>query len=77
MIDVICVLFLLCSQLRLSFMSVVFTFNASTNDVAPVSPMLLSVDSMRMEITGLSLNVICVLFLFVFTTQINFDECCV
>ena len=30
-------------------MSVVFDFNASLNDVAPVSPMLLSVDLMRME----------------------------
>ena len=35
-----CVLFLLCSQLRLSSVSVVFDFNASLNDVAPVSPML-------------------------------------
>ena len=30
-------------------MSVVFDFNASTNDVAPVSPILLSVDFMRIE----------------------------
>ena len=41
--DVICVLFLSCSQLRSSFVSVVFAFNASPIDVAPVFPMLLSV----------------------------------
>ena len=35
-----CVLFLLCSQLKSSCVSVVFDFNASLNDVAPVSPML-------------------------------------
>ena len=43
------VLFLLSSLFRLSFVSVVFDFNASLNDVAPVSPMQLSVDLMRME----------------------------
>ena len=36
--------FLLSSQLRLSFVSVVFDFNTSLNDAAPVSPMLLSVE---------------------------------
>ena len=41
--DAICVL-LLSSQQRLSFVSVVFDFNASLNDVASVSPMLLPVD---------------------------------
>ena len=34
-------LFLLYSPLRLSFVSVVFDFNATLNDVAPVSPMWL------------------------------------
>ena len=38
--DAICVLFLLCSPLRLSLVSVVFDFNASLNDVAPVSPIV-------------------------------------
>ena len=33
-----------CSQLRLSSVSLVFDFNASLNDVVPVSPMLFSVD---------------------------------
>ena len=39
---VLCV-FLLSSLLRLSSVSVVFDFNDSLNDVAPVSPILLSV----------------------------------
>ena len=45
--DVFCVFFLLSLRCRLSFVSVVFDFNASLNDVAPVSPMLLSVDVKR------------------------------
>ena len=61
--DVICVLFLSCSQLRSSFVSVVFDFNTSLNDVAPVSSMLLPVDLMKMEKGGLLMDVICVLFL--------------
>ena len=36
--------FLLSSQLRLSAVSVVFDFNASLSDVAPVSPILLPVN---------------------------------
>ena len=47
--NAICVLFLLSSHLRLSFVSVVFDFNASLNDVAPVSPILFSIDLMLME----------------------------
>ena len=58
--------------------SIVFDFNASLNDVAPVSPMLLSVDLMKMEKSGLLIDIICVLFLFFFlTVQIEFRECCV
>ena len=53
-------LFFLSSQLRSSFVSVVFDFNASLNDVAPVSPMLLSVDVMRMEMSDLLMDVFCV-----------------
>ena len=41
-------------------MSVVFNFNDSLNDVAPVSPMLLSVDVMRMEKSELLMDVFCV-----------------
>ena len=40
---------LLSSRPRLSSVSVVFDFNASLNDVAPVSPILLSVDVKRNE----------------------------
>ena len=43
-------------------MSVVFDFNASLNDVAPVSPMLLPVDVMRMENSELLMNVFCASF---------------
>ena len=41
-------LFLLRLQLKLSSASVVFDFNTSLNDVAPVSPILLSVVLTRM-----------------------------
>ena len=43
-------------------MSVVFDFNASLNDVAPVSPMLFPVDVMRMEKSELLMDVFCVSF---------------
>ena len=49
LMDTICVLFLLCSPLRSSFVSVVFDFNASLSDVAPLSPNMLTVYLMRME----------------------------
>ena len=45
--DVICVLFLLYSLSRLSVVSVVFDFNTSLSDVAPVSPILLAVCLMK------------------------------
>ena len=38
-----------CSQPRLSSVSVAFDFNTSLNDVVPVSPILLTVDLMRMK----------------------------
>ncbi len=57
--DVFCVFFLLSSQLRLSSVSVVFDFNDSLNDVAPVSPMPLAVDVMRMEKSELLMGVFC------------------
>ena len=41
--DTICALSLLCSLPKLNRMSVVFDFNASLNDVAPLSPILLPV----------------------------------
>ena len=57
-------------------MSVVFDFNASLNDVAPVSPILFPVDLMKMEKSGLLMDSICVVS-FVFTKQIELSECCV
>ena len=55
-----CVLFL--SQFRLSFLSVVFDFNDSPNDVAPVSSMSLPVDDNRKEKNELLMDVFCVFF---------------
>ena len=43
LMDAICVLFLLFLQFISSFMSVLLDFNASLNDVAPVSPILFPV----------------------------------
>ena len=51
---------LLSSRLRLSSVSVVFDFNASLNDVVPVSPILLSVVMKRKEKSELSMDVFCV-----------------
>ena len=65
--DVICVFFLLSSLLRLSSVSVVFDFSASLNDVAPLSPMLLSVVVKKKERSELLMDAICVSS-FVFTT---------
>ena len=50
--DAICVLFLLSSQFRSSAVSVVFDFNVSLNDVAPVSSMSFSVDLMKRKTDG-------------------------
>ena len=58
--DVFCVFFLLSSLLRLNFVSAVFDFNASLNDVAPVSPISLSVDVKRKEESELLMDVFCV-----------------
>ena len=54
------VFFLLSSQFRLSSVSVVFDFNDSLNDVAPVNPMLFPVDVMRNEKSELLMDAICV-----------------
>ena len=63
--DAICVLFLLSSPLRSSFVSVVFDFSASLNNVAPVSSILFTVDEMLMEKCRLLFVVIfCVVFLY-------------
>ena len=42
--------------LRVSLVSVVFDFNASLNDFAPLSPILLSVDLMKMKSGSLMFN---------------------
>ena len=80
-----CVFFLLSSPLKLSFVSVAFDFNASVNEVAPVYPILLSVDMMRKEKSELLMNVFCVPFfssphksssvsvVFVFNDSLNDD----
>ena len=66
------VCFILSSLPKSSFVSVVFDFSDSLNDVAPVSPILLSVAVMIKEKNG------CLLCrLFVSTTQIESNECCV
>ena len=75
--DAICMLLLLSSRLKSSFVSVVFDFNASLIDATPASPMLLSVDFMRMNQIGLLMDVICVPSVFVITFQVEFSECCV
>ena len=54
---------LLSSPLRLSSVSVVFDLSTSFNDVAPASPMLLSVDEKRKEKSDLLMGVFCVLHL--------------
>ena len=55
-----CVFFLLSSPHRLSAMSVVFDFNASLNDAAPVSPILFPVDVKKNRKSELLMDVICV-----------------
>ena len=71
-----CVFFPLSLPYRLSSVSVAFDFSDSLNDVAPVSPILLSVCVKRKEKSELLVDVFCVSS-FVFTTQIKFSECCV
>ena len=70
----LCVFFLFFSPLSLSSVSVVFDFNASLNDVAPASP---NQFAETIEWKGdLLMDVFCV-FPFVFTTKVQFSECCV
>ena len=54
-----CVLFLLSSPLRLSFVSIVFNFNDSHNDVTPVPPVLFPVYEKRKEKSELLMDVFC------------------
>ena len=64
-------LFLLSLHLKMSFVSVVFDFNASLSDVAPVFSIKLSVDFMKTEKSGLLMDIICVLFLFCSPFRLN------
>ena len=59
-------LFLLCLQLRLSLVSVVFVFNASLNDVTPLSPIPFPVDLMVIEnrVNCLWIPFVCCFFLY-------------
>ena len=56
----LCVFFLLSLRLRESAMSVVFDFNDSLNDVAPLSPILLPFYAKRKEKSDLLIDVFCV-----------------
>ena len=61
LIDALCVFFLLSSQPRMSFVSAVFDFSDSLNDVAPVSLILLPVDvKIKRKKSELLMNVFCV-----------------
>ena len=53
-------------------MSVVLNFNASLSDVAPFSPISLSVGLMKMGNNGLFMDTICVLFLFSSPSRLSF-----
>ena len=68
-------LFLSCLPLRLSSVRVVFSSRNSHNVVVPMSKMSFPVDLLRKELVadGYHLCICC----FVFTTQIEFCECCV
>ena len=70
LIGSICVVSFLDSLFNLSWVSAVFDFNASLNDVAPLSPMLLPVDLKRMEKSGLCMDSTCVVF--IFTVKMEF-----
>ena len=62
---------------RSSFVSVVFDFNDSLNDVVPLSPILFTVDVKRKGRANCRwMSFVCLLS-FVFTTQIEIRECCV
>ena len=57
-------------------MSAVFDFSASLKNGAPVSPIMFPVNLMKMEKSGLLMDAVRIVS-FVFTTQIEFCECCV
>ena len=64
LMDVLCILFLLSSPLRSSSMSVVFDFNDSLNDDAPLYPIPFPVGVNRKKKSELLMDVFCVSSLF-------------
>ena len=66
--------FFLSSPNRFSAKSVALYFSASLNDVAPVSPMLLSIVMKWKEKSELLMDAFCVFFL-LSTIQKEFGEC--
>ena len=78
LIDILCVLFLLSLPHRFSSVSAVFDFSDSLNDTAPVSPILFTVvvKIKRKRVICWWMSFVCLLS-FVFTTQIEYSECCV
>ena len=56
--SLLCVFFILSSLSILSLVSVVFDFSASLSDVAPVSPILLTVYAMGKEKNDLLMDVL-------------------
>ena len=69
-----CVFFLLSSQHRFSSVSVVFDLNDSLNDVAPVSPILLSVVMKRRKKSELLMDVFCVSFFFLLSSLLRLSS---
>ena len=69
LMDIFLGIFLLPSHHTLSSVSVVFDFNALLNDVAPVSPMSLSVDENRKVKSELLMDVFCVSFFYLHPTD--------
>ena len=59
LMDVFLCAFFLSSLLRSSSVSVVFDFSPSLNDVAPVSPIMLTVDAKMNEKSELLMEVFC------------------
>ena len=60
----VCFLFVLFLLHKLNFVSVVFDFNASLSNVAPISPISLSFNLIGMKVSVLSMNGVCVVFFF-------------
>ena len=60
----VCFLFVLFLLHRLNFVSVVFDFNASLSDFAPISPISLSFNLIGMKVSVLLMNGVCVVFFF-------------